>query len=186
MKKPNARERILETAGKLFHQRGYSEVGINEIISEAETAKASFYQHYPSKEALCEAWLQSVHEKSDNHLKSILETEGNATSKLSGYFDDLRAYMIKSEFRGCPYSNTGVVSGNSCTGIREQILEHKDCLRCFFRELAFQECGDRKKADKAGDRIFLIYSGATTEAQNLKEIWPVDTAQEAALQLIQI
>ena len=100
----------------------------------------------------------------------MIEGEGDADSKLSGYFDDLRSYMIQSEFRGCPYSNTGVVSGNSCTGIQEQILEHKDCLRCFFRELAFQKCDDREKADEAGDRIFLIYSGATTETQNLKEI----------------
>lgn len=186
MRKPNARERILETAGKLFHQRGYSEVGINEIISEADTAKASFYQHYSSKEALCEAWLESVHVKSDNHLKGIVDGEGKATEKLSGYFDDLRSYLIQSEFRGCPYSNTGVVSGNSCTGIQEQILEHKNCLRCFFRELAFQESADREKADLTGDRIFLLYSGATTEAQNLKEIWPVEIAQETAIQLIQL
>lgn len=32
MRKPNAKERILEVASKLFHERGYSEVGINEII----------------------------------------------------------------------------------------------------------------------------------------------------------
>ncbi|MCB1236560.1 MAG: TetR family transcriptional regulator, partial [Verrucomicrobiae bacterium] len=31
MKKPNARERILETAARLFQERGFSEVGINEI-----------------------------------------------------------------------------------------------------------------------------------------------------------
>lgn len=186
MKKPNARERILETAGKLFHQRGYSEVGINEIISVAETAKASFYQHYSSKEALCEAWLESIHEKSDDRLKTIIEAEGSATEKLSEYFDYLRSFLIQSEFRGCPYSNTGVVSGNKCTGIREQILEHKACLRSFFRELAFQECEDREKADTTGDRISVLFSGASTEAQNLKEMWPVDVAQKAALQLIQL
>ncbi len=186
MKKPNARERILETAGKLFHQRGYSEVGINEIISEAETAKASFYQHYPSKEALCEAWLESIHEKSDTNMKAIIEADGSASEKLSGYFEYLRSFLTQSEFRGCPYSNTGVVSGDNCTGIREQILEHKACLRHFFRELAFQACGDRKKADFTGDQILVIFSGASTEAQNLKEIWPVDVAQEAALQLLKL
>ncbi|MDB2496353.1 hypothetical protein N9X25_04320 [Verrucomicrobiales bacterium] len=32
MRKPNAKERILEAASKLFHERGYSEIRINEII----------------------------------------------------------------------------------------------------------------------------------------------------------
>ncbi len=67
MKKPNARDRILETAGELFFQRGYSGVGINEIIEKAGTAKASFYQHFPSKESLCEAWLQEMHDRSSDY-----------------------------------------------------------------------------------------------------------------------
>ena len=34
MRKPNAKERILEVASKLFHERGYSEVGINEVTQK--------------------------------------------------------------------------------------------------------------------------------------------------------
>jgi AcrR family transcriptional regulator len=49
MKAP-ARERILGTADRLFSSRGYGNVGINEIIDRSETAKASLYQHFPSKE----------------------------------------------------------------------------------------------------------------------------------------
>ena len=186
MRKPNAKERILETASKLFHQRGYSEVGINEIISEAKTAKASFYQHYPSKESLCEAWLESTHEKSDARLKAIIEQDGTALEKLAGYFDSLKSYLIESEFRGCPYNNTGVVSGEECTGIRKQILDHKACMRCFFRELAFQQCGDREKADITGDRLLIVFSGASTEAQTVRALWPVEIAKDAALDLIQL
>lgn len=36
------RERILDTAAILFHQQGYNSTGINQIISEAKVAKASF------------------------------------------------------------------------------------------------------------------------------------------------
>ncbi len=78
MRKANAKERILETAGKLFFQHGYSEVGINEIIAKAETAKASFYQHYPSKEALCEAWLSNVHDRSEMSRAEMLESDKTA------------------------------------------------------------------------------------------------------------
>lgn len=184
MRKANARERILDTAGKLFFRHGYSEVGINEIIAKAETAKASFYQHFPSKEALCEAWLSDVHERSEWSRDEILQSPASPAEKVNLYFDQLRDFMEQSEFRGCPYSNTGAVSGNECTGIIERIRAHKDSIRNFLRELCFQHLGDREKANALGDRIFLLYSGATTECQNLKEIWPVETARTAALELV--
>lgn len=185
MRKPNAKERILDTAGKLFFRHGYSEVGINEIIAKAETAKASFYQHYPSKEALCEAWLSDVHDRSEMTRGEILESESSPADKIGLYFDQLKTFMKESEFRGCPYSNTGAVSSGECSGILEQIQGHKESIREFLRDICFQQSGDRSRANHLGDRIFLLYSGATTECQNLKEIWPVEVAREAALELIQ-
>ena len=184
MRKPNAKERILNTAGKLFHQRGYSEVGINEIIEKAETAKASFYQYYPSKEALCEAWLQAIHDRSEDSRAEILASDAPASELIDQYFADLEAFMVKSEFRGCPYSNTGAVSDGSCTGIQEQIRDHKDSLRTFFRDIAAKRFDDESTSNEAGDRLFLLYSGATIESQNLKETWPISQARKLAVQLL--
>ena len=81
MKKQNARERILETASDLFAARGYSTVGINEIIEKSETAKASFYHHFPSKETLCVTWLSETHARSDVRHEAILKAEGEASEK---------------------------------------------------------------------------------------------------------
>lgn len=181
MKKPNARERILETAGDLFFRRGYSEVGINEIIEKAGTAKASFYQHFPSKEALCEAWLESVHERSEAFRASLLEGPGAPAERLARYFEQLEQFLTASEFRGCPYTNTRAASGGECVGICARIRQHKESTRRFFRELAAQALPDPIEAVEVGDRIFLLYSGATSEAQNLREIWPVAIARKAAL-----
>ena len=52
-----ARERILETAYGLFATRGVRDVGIDEIISHSGSAKATFYRHFPSKEALVLAYM---------------------------------------------------------------------------------------------------------------------------------
>lgn len=183
MRKANAKDRILQTAGELFFRHGYSEVGINEIIAKAETAKASFYQHYPSKEALCEAWLSDVHGRSEISRTELLETEVAPSKKIGIFFDQLKSFMEQSEFRGCPYSNTGAVSGSECVGIIDQIRSHKESIRTFLREVCFQHFSDREKANILGDRIFVLYSGATTESQNLKEIWPVEIARAAALEL---
>ena len=147
-------------------------MGINEIIDKAETAKATFYQHFPSKELLCEAWLDAVHTRSEVRCQRILEAPGKASEKIDCCFADLEAYLEASEFRGCPYSNTSAVVESGCTGILKQVEEHKQATREFFRALAAdlasglsgEECVER-----LGDALFVLYSGATTEAQNLRE-----------------
>jgi len=188
MKKPKAKDRILETASALFHQRGYSEVGINEIIAKAETAKATFYQHFPSKERLCEAWLQEAHDRSEDRRAAILAGPESASEKIDKDFGHMETVLSSSDFRGCPYSNTTAVVESGCVGILRLVAEHKQAIRDFFRGLAAEIVGDQaasggKCPGRLGDAIFVLHSGAITEAQNLREIWPVQAARCAAQEL---
>ncbi len=50
-------DRILATAYELFSRRGIRDVGTNELISRSGVAKATFYRHFPSKDALVLAFL---------------------------------------------------------------------------------------------------------------------------------
>ncbi len=183
-RKPNAKERILEAAGELFFQRGYSGVGINEIIETAGTAKASFYQHFPSKESLCAAWLRAVHERSKTQQADLLASSEPPGEKMAAYFGQLQEFLVASHFRGCPYSNTGAVSDENCPGIVAEILNHKESTREFLRQLAAQAISAPERAAEIGDRIFILYSGSTSEAQNLKQTWPVRVARDAAIEML--
>lgn len=42
----------MQVAKQRFYEEGFHHTGINQLIKEADTAKASFYDHFPSKEAL--------------------------------------------------------------------------------------------------------------------------------------
>jgi AcrR family transcriptional regulator len=44
-----ARQRILETADRLFYREGVRAVGIDRIIAEAGVAKMSLYNHFPPR-----------------------------------------------------------------------------------------------------------------------------------------
>jgi AcrR family transcriptional regulator len=183
MKKSSAKDRILETASRLFHERGYSEVGINEIIDKAETAKATFYQHFPSKESLCTEWLEKVHEHSEKVRREILEGTGTASEKIDQYFEGLGRFLQEKDFRGCPYTNTGAVIDEECACIREQIEAHKLAIRAFFHRLAADLTATGRRAREVGDVLFLLFSGATVESQNLRSLWPVEAARAAAREL---
>ena len=183
-KKSSARCRLLEAASRLFQKRWYSEVGIDEIIQTSETAKASFYNHFPSKDLLVEAWLKAVHEGSEQQQQAILEADGCPIQKISDSFDALADYMEKHDYRGCPYSNSCAVTDPDNEVIRKQIEIHKRSSRNFYRRLCSSITSDADLASQLGDCIFILYSGATTEAQNLREDWPIKAAGAAAVDML--
>ncbi|HAD79392.1 MAG TPA: TetR family transcriptional regulator, partial [Flavobacteriaceae bacterium] len=56
------RDRILDTASELFYRQGYNSTGINQIIDEAEIARASLYHHVKSKNDLLYAYLEKTND----------------------------------------------------------------------------------------------------------------------------
>ncbi len=170
----------METAGRLFHENGYCGVGVNQIIEEADTAKATFYQHFPSKVELCVTWLESMHEASEGARADLLASEIDPAGKIDQYFTDLERFLEERQFRGCPFTNTSSITDACCDSIRKKIEEHKISIRDFFRDLARQFAPSDGRAKEIGDELFLLYSGATMEAQNLRAIWPVRAARRAA------
>lgn len=183
MRKTNLRPHILETAGTLFAKKGYGNVGVNEILETGSIARASFYHHFESKDALCAAWLESLHERSVQHHRHLLEQNKKPSTLLRDYFNSLKKWLSANDFRGCPYSNTATFIQENEVGARDAIATHKMFIRDFFIELAgrIRPGG----AQRLGELLFLLYSGATIEAQNLRASWPVDRARDAALRLYQ-
>ena len=182
MRKSNLRLHIIETAGSLFARKGYGNVGINEILKAGEIARASFYHHFESKDALCTAWLKALHASSVEHHRSLLDREHNPVQIIHEYFDALKSWLTENDFRGCPYSNTGTFLTDDAPEVRDAIKTHKIFIRDFFIDLASRSYPDQ--GQDLGECLFLLYSGATTEAQNLRATWPIDRAAEAAKGLI--
>src|SRR6266700_5516158 len=50
--KRDTREKILESARRLFNRKGYSGVSIEEIMSEAGLSHGGFYRHFGGKDEL--------------------------------------------------------------------------------------------------------------------------------------
>lgn len=47
--KVSMKNRILETAVNLFHQKGYHGVTVDEIVEQAKALKGGFYHNFKSK-----------------------------------------------------------------------------------------------------------------------------------------
>lgn len=61
-RKQSSRENLLAAAIKLFCERGYADVAIEDITAEAGVSRITYYRHFPSKAAIALALFKRVAE----------------------------------------------------------------------------------------------------------------------------
>ncbi|WP_312553851.1 TetR/AcrR family transcriptional regulator [Empedobacter brevis] len=154
------RERILETASILFHQQGYNSTGINQIIKEANVAKASFYQHFKSKDDLCIEFLNTRHQYWFSELTAYTAKSKNTSKKILLAFDFIVYMNEKENFRGCSFLNILSEIAKEQEKILNVIQSHKKDVMVFFQELI--------KNEPLSTHIYLLFESSIVESQLFK------------------
>ncbi|MFH8408830.1 TetR family transcriptional regulator [Streptomyces sp. NPDC018019] len=85
-KKEQTKQRIAAVAWRLFADRGFDAVTVNEIAEAAEVAKATLFTYFPTKESLA---LQGVGE---DDLAGIVAGRPSGTSALAALRAHYRAF----------------------------------------------------------------------------------------------
>lgn len=81
-----ARQHILQAAKPLIGQRGFSAVGLAQILDVADIPKGSFYHYFESKEAFGEELLRTYVEEYLIRIDDILRNrDGNAAQRITRY-----------------------------------------------------------------------------------------------------
>src|SRR5918994_1035119 len=99
---PSARERILDTASRLFYRHGFVSVGVDTITAEAGVAKMSLYRHFPSKDDLIGAYLERSNEQFWTWFDGALG-EGAPRAQLMRLFDELGNFATSPSCFGCMF-----------------------------------------------------------------------------------
>jgi TetR/AcrR family transcriptional repressor of nem operon len=77
------RERVIETAGELFRSKGFSGIGVADIMKGAELTHGGFYGHFASKDDLiAQASRRSMQRAARNWKKLVDETDSDAFAAL--------------------------------------------------------------------------------------------------------
>ncbi|MGW7538309.1 TetR/AcrR family transcriptional regulator [Amycolatopsis sp. NPDC054798] len=88
-KKAATRQKIADTALRLFLERGYDEVGIRDIAAEADVAVTTVFSHFASKEAL-------VFEQDSNFeesLRGAVEGRASAETLIPALREEIQALV---------------------------------------------------------------------------------------------
>jgi AcrR family transcriptional regulator len=131
-----ARERILDTAFRLFYAYGPRGVGVDTVIAESGVAKATLYKHFPRKDDLVLAYLDRVDQAWFGQLRSAARAAGdNPRDQLVGMFDGLQTASRRDGYHGCAFINTAAES-NAGSDVHARTVEHKNVVRAWVTDLA--------------------------------------------------
>jgi AcrR family transcriptional regulator len=100
-------DRILSTAYELFSRRGIRGVGINELINSSGVSKATFYRHFPSKDALVLAFLALRDQvwTVDLIVADARRRGHTAEQRLLAIFDVFGDWFQRDDFEACTFIN---------------------------------------------------------------------------------
>jgi AcrR family transcriptional regulator len=97
------RDRLLAAAQRLTYTRGAT-VGVDAILSEANVARRSLYEHFGGKDGLLAAVLRKASDEDVAWYEAALESGGaHPRSRLLALFDRLDELSSQADFRGCRY-----------------------------------------------------------------------------------
>jgi AcrR family transcriptional regulator len=98
-------DRILATAYELFSRRGIRDVGTNELISRSGVAKATFYRHFPSKDALVLAFLALRDQvwTVDLIVSEARRRGSTPEERLLAVFDVFGDWYHRDDFEACTF-----------------------------------------------------------------------------------
>ena len=132
----SARRRLVDTATRLFYECGVHAVGIDRIIAEAGVAKATFYNHFPSKDALVVAYLEEIDRLGRAAVAALPEQPPR--KMISAVMERISEAVTAGGWRGCPFLNAAAEYPDPASPVRQAInarrIWYHDSLESLLAE----------------------------------------------------
>ena len=187
-----SKERILASAKELFHEYGFQQTSVDEILKKSGVTKSNFYYHFKSKEELGLIILQrfiTLYE-SDVLIKTLGNKSLSPSGRLVEFYNSVKTFHRDLENpRGCPFGNMAIEMSGSNENFREK-------LSAFFNswEKIIEECinegmstGDFRGDLPPGVVAQLILShleGAIMMVKTHRSLEPLSSGSETIMRLL--
>jgi TetR/AcrR family transcriptional repressor of nem operon len=187
------RDHILATGQRLMAGRGYSAVGLNEILTSAGVPKGSFYHYFSSKDAFGEALLHSYFDDYLAEIDATLAQPGQSMAqRLISYFE---AWRDNQSFLDCQ---------GKCLAVKmaAEVADLSEAMRLAMKRGTSGIVSRLTKAIEAGvaEGSLAIDGDAGSTAQSLYQLWlgssvmvkverdgaPFDTAMRTTRQILHL
>ena len=187
------RQYILDTAKPIILGRGFSAVGLNEVLSAADVPKGSFYHYFKSKEMFGEALLDSYFDDYLTQLDSLLSRPNHtAAERLMAYWQQWQESQIGECVDGrC----LAVKLGGEVSDLSEpmRIALHRGTnrvidrlARCIGEGIADGSLGSDLDAKQTAQTLYETWLGATLLSKFRHDCSSLDGAMAATRRWLQL
>ncbi|MET8227648.1 TetR/AcrR family transcriptional regulator [Streptomyces sp. NPDC005301] len=153
-----ARERLLKTAGQLFYAEGIHTVGVDRLVAEAKVTNATFYRHFPSKEDLAVAYIESVDQVIRTQIDSLMAANLSAVEILQGIGASLVEQIRSPGYRGCAFLNAAAEFPAPDHPVHRAVVQHRDWYLQTITELFAR--ASEAPPEHAGRHYVMLRDGA--------------------------
>ncbi|MFJ6673468.1 TetR/AcrR family transcriptional regulator [Actinosynnema sp. NPDC091369] len=158
---PGTRDRILDTAARLFTAHGVRAIGMQRIIDECGCGKSLLYREFPSKDDLVIAHLARLRTSWRDQVEAVTAPlAGDPAAQLAAVAGLAADQVAAADYRGCAFRNcvtefpdhpVGRFAGDHLADVRAHIGD-------LVRQLGVP------RPDELTDRIWLVVEGMYASA----------------------
>ncbi|MBY7143828.1 TetR/AcrR family transcriptional regulator [Virgibacillus sp. NKC19-3] len=152
------KEALLNVAERLFYEHGFRGVGLKQIISEADVATMTLYNHFSSKDHLVEEVLKQREERYWSYLDNF--KQGESDSPFLTAVEAHGKWLEEESYQGDMFLRAIEDYAGTNNDIESIARSHKSKLLRYFQILAKQN-GEESYKDLA-HYFTLLLEGATS------------------------
>ncbi|WP_437968649.1 TetR/AcrR family transcriptional regulator [Sorangium sp. So ce260] len=186
----DVRQHILDVARPLLLRKGFTAVGLTEVLAAAQVPKGSFYHYFGSKEAFGEAVIESYFAGYLARMDALLAQPGTAARRLIGYFRDWldsqtgdeaqsRCLAVKLGAEVCDLSES--MRAALARGTRGVVDRLARCIEAGTADGSLPAALDAQAVAAA---LYQTWLGASLLAKIARDRAPLDTAMASTRQLL--
>lgn len=149
-----ARDRLLETAARLFYADGITATGVDAVVRESGVSKPTLYAHFGSKAELVAAVLGARHARRAEELCAWVAREPDPRRRPEAVFAHLEHFYATDGARGCAFLNAAAEgAGGEAAAAEKRWLE--DFLAGLCREAGLRD------PERLASRLLLLIDGVS-------------------------
>jgi len=180
---PGTRDRILDTATRLFQEQGVRAVGLQQIIDECGCGKSLLYREFASKDALVVAYLEHAQAEWSEIMDEALRPHaGDPAAQLVALVQAVADQVAATDYAGCPFRTTHAHFPAPDHPAHRVAVRHVRDLRARLRRLA--RLARARNPAALGDRLLLIIDGLYVNGSMLGDRAAGATAVALAEELV--
>jgi TetR/AcrR family transcriptional repressor of nem operon len=189
----DTRRTILDTAQRIMGGKGFSAVGLNEILSTAEVPKGSFYHYFESKDALGEELLKTYFEDYLAEMDRTLAMPGqSAAQRLMNYWLQWTQTQQSLDCQGkCLAVKLGAEVSDLSESMRQALKAGTAEIigrlaRTIDAGLADGSLEVHGTADETAQNLYQLWLGASVMAKIVRNAQPFEAALQMTRQVLHL